>query len=121
MTNEYGLDVSYIETNLRQILIGIARYTPAEMARALGRLAVVASAADARSVIDREATPEHSPEPFAWATFDGEGSYDLRLYECNESYRDEWIAANGQRYADWVVPLYDVEPNARSLLEGGKQ
>lgn len=45
-------------------------------------------------------------EPFAWATFNGEGSYDLRLYEDNESYRDEWIARNGERYKDWVIPLY---------------
>lgn len=45
-------------------------------------------------------------EPFACATFNGEGSYDLRLYEDNESYRDEWIARNGERYKDWVMPLY---------------
>ena len=45
-------------------------------------------------------------EPFAWATFDGEGGYDLRLYEENESYKDEWIARNGERYKDWVMPLY---------------
>jgi len=45
-------------------------------------------------------------EPFAWATFDGEGGYDLRLYEENESYKDEWIALNGERYKDWVMPLY---------------
>lgn len=49
-------------------------------------------------------------EIFAWATFDGEGSYDLRLYENNENYLVEWISRNGEKYKDWVVPLYrDVE------------
>ena len=46
------------------------------------------------------------PVPFAWATFDGEGGYDLRLYENNENYRDEYIARNGDMYKDWVTPLY---------------
>ena len=50
------------------------------------------------------AAPEQ--EPFAWATFDGEGSYDLRLYECNEDYRAEYIKRNGDKYAAWVIPLY---------------
>jgi hypothetical protein len=45
-------------------------------------------------------------EPFAWATFDGEGSYDLRLYEDNEAYRDDYIKRNGEKYASWVKPLY---------------
>lgn len=45
-------------------------------------------------------------ELFAWATFDGEGSYDLRLYQDNENYRDEYIRINGARYAGWVIPLY---------------
>ena len=45
-------------------------------------------------------------EIFAWATFDGEGSYDLRLYEDNENYLVEWISRNGEKYKDWVVPLY---------------
>lgn len=50
------------------------------------------------------AAPEQ--EPFAWATFDGEGSYDLRLYECNENYRDDYLKRNGDKYAGWVEPLY---------------
>ena len=45
-------------------------------------------------------------EPFAWATFNGEGGYNLRLYECNEQYREEYIALNGEKYKDWVMPLY---------------
>ena len=45
-------------------------------------------------------------EIFAWATFDGEGSYELRLYENNEDYLVEWISRNGEKYKDWVVPLY---------------
>lgn len=69
------------------------------------------------------AKPKHSPLPqhvpaaspadevedaviFAWATFDGEGSYDLRLFENNASYRRDYINRNGAKYADWVIPLY---------------
>lgn len=56
-------------------------------------------------VIDAElAKPEQ--ELFAWATFDGEGSYDLRLYEDNENYLDEYRKMNGDKYAGWVIPLY---------------
>ena len=50
------------------------------------------------------AAPEQ--ELFAWATFDGEGSYDLRLYEDNENYLDEYRKMNGDKYAGWVIPLY---------------
>ncbi|UIF90876.1 hypothetical protein [Cupriavidus sp. UYPR2.512] len=42
---------------------------------------------------------------FAWAVFDGEGSYDLRLFEGNESFRRDYINRNGAKYADWVIPL----------------
>ena len=45
-------------------------------------------------------------EIFAWATFDGEGSYELRLYEDNENYLEEWVNRNGEYYRNWVVPLY---------------
>lgn len=45
-------------------------------------------------------------EIFAWATFDGEGSYDLCLYESNENYFIEWVSRNGEKYKDWVIPLY---------------
>ena len=44
--------------------------------------------------------------PFAWATFNGEGGYDLRLYEDNENYRERYIALNGDKYKGWVIPLY---------------
>lgn len=46
---------------------------------------------------------------FAWATFDGEGGYDLRLYDMNEDYKDNYIERNGEKYKDWVVPLYIKE------------
>jgi hypothetical protein len=46
-------------------------------------------------------------EPFAWATFDGEGSYDLRMYECNEEYQSQFLARHkSATYKDWVFPLY---------------
>lgn len=42
MKNEYGLDVSYFEDKLKQIVRDVKNYTPDEMARALARLSVVA-------------------------------------------------------------------------------
>lgn len=45
-------------------------------------------------------------EPFAWSTFDGEGGYDLRLYEDNENYDDEYVQRNGAKYEHWVDVLY---------------
>jgi len=46
---------------------------------------------------------------FAWATFAGEGSYDLMLYEGNEDYKEEYIKRNGEKYKDWVTELYVKE------------
>jgi hypothetical protein len=53
-------------------------------------------------------------EPFAWATFDGEGSYDLRMYECNEEYQSQFLASHkSATYKDWVFPLYTApQPTA---------
>jgi hypothetical protein len=44
--------------------------------------------------------------PVAWRTFDGEQGYDYRSFVDNEGYKDEWIAVNGERYKNWVEPLY---------------
>ena len=46
---------------------------------------------------------------FAWATFDGEGGYDLMLYDMNEDYKDNYVERNGEKYKGWVVPLYIKE------------
>ena len=54
-------------------------------------------------------------EPVAWRTFDGEGGYDYRSYEDNETYRDEYIASNGQKYSRWVEPLYTT-PQQRTWI-----
>lgn len=53
-------------------------------------------------------------EIFAWATFDGEGGYDLRLYAENENYRDEYIQRNGPKYAGWVIALTPLSASAAS-------
>lgn len=53
------------------------------------------------------------PEPFAWAEFDGEGGYDLRLYEENETFHADYIAKNGEKYRDWVWPLLRADEVAR--------
>lgn len=44
-------------------------------------------------------------EPVAWRTFDGEGGYDYRTYEGNETYDDDWANRN-PRHVGWVDPLY---------------
>lgn len=60
----------------------------------------------------REKAPAQD-EPFAWATFDGEGSYDLRLYENNEDYRDDYLKLNtAPMYQGWVFPLYAANHEA---------
>jgi ABC-type cobalt transport system substrate-binding protein len=48
----------------------------------------------------------HEGQIEAWRTFDGEGGYDLRNYEGNETYREDWIKRNGDKYASWVEPLF---------------
>ena len=49
------------------------------------------------------AQPEQ--EPVAWRTFDGEGGYDYRSYEDNESYADDWDKRN-PNHKGWVDKLY---------------
>jgi hypothetical protein len=49
-------------------------------------------------------------------TLDGEGGYDLRLYENNETYRDNYIQRNGEKYSSWVVPLY-AAPQAQPMSD----
>ena len=44
-------------------------------------------------------------EPVAWRTFDGEGGYDYRSYEDNESYADDWNKRN-PNHSGWVDKLY---------------
>jgi len=48
-------------------------------------------------------------EPVAWRTFDGEGGYDYRSYENNESYADEWDKRN-PNHKGWVDKLYTTPP-----------
>jgi hypothetical protein len=51
-------------------------------------------------------------EPVAWREFDGEGGYTYFAYENNETWRDDYIERNGEKYADWVEPLYTTPPAA---------
>jgi hypothetical protein len=50
-------------------------------------------------------------EPVAWRTFDGEGGYDYRSYEMNETYDKEWAERN-PNHKGWVEPLYTAPPKA---------
>jgi len=43
--------------------------------------------------------------PVAWRTFDGEGGYDYRTYDMNESYAEDYAKRN-PNHAHWVEPLY---------------
>lgn len=46
-------------------------------------------------------------EPVAWREFDGEGGYDYRSYQDNETFRDDYIKRNPNPiYKDWVEPLF---------------
>jgi hypothetical protein len=55
-------------------------------------------------------------EPVAWRTFDGEGQYEYRAYEENETYAEDWDKRNPNQKG-WVEPLYtppqrtEQEPN----------
>ncbi len=94
--NDFGLDARYFHEKLRLILRGINSYTPTEMARALGRLAITANPETMREpefnisdLIDqpkyRDATPQPQAdgwrkeieailadyESYQWATVDG--------------------------------------------------
>jgi hypothetical protein len=55
----------------------------------------------------RASTPPQrtEQEPVAWRTFDGEGQYEYRAYEENESYADDWNKRN-PNHAGWVDKLY---------------
>ena len=55
------------------------------------------------------APPQPEQEPVAWRTFDGEGGYDYRSYEDNESYADDWDKRN-PNHKGWVEPLYTHPP-----------
>lgn len=44
--------------------------------------------------------------PVAWRTLDGEGGYEFRSYDENETYQDDFIKSNGAKYSGWVEPLY---------------
>jgi hypothetical protein len=55
-------------------------------------------------------------EPTAWQTFDGEGGYDFRQFAGNETYREDYIKRNGEKYAAWVVPLYTHPASAKQSL-----
>jgi hypothetical protein len=58
------------------------------------------------------ASAPSQPGIAAWETWEGEGDmYELRRYENNENYRDEYIARNGQKYAHWIKPLYYAQPS----------
>lgn len=70
--------------------------------------------------VEGVAAPCETPDAvdiFAWATFDGEGSYDLRLYEDNENYRDDFRAANPALHPDWVFPLFRLSDAQHAVAE----
>jgi hypothetical protein len=54
------------------------------------------------------------PVAVAWRTFDGEGGYEYRAYEENESYADDWNKRN-PNHKGWVDPLYTA-PSQRTWV-----
>jgi hypothetical protein len=55
-------------------------------------------------------------EPVAWQTFDGEGGYEFRQFAENETYHDDYIKRNGEKYSTWVTPLYTHPAPAQQPL-----
>lgn len=55
MTNEYGLDVGYFKRYFKLLLRDADNYTPAEMARSLARMSVVA---DEKVLLEPEFTTD---------------------------------------------------------------
>jgi hypothetical protein len=55
-------------------------------------------------------------EPVAWQTFDGEGGYEFRQFAENETYHDDYIKRNGEKYSAWVTPLYTHPAPAQQPL-----
>jgi hypothetical protein len=55
-------------------------------------------------------------EPVAWQTFDGEGGYEFRQFAENETYHDDYIKRNGEKYSTWVTPLYAHSAPAQQPL-----
>ena len=73
-----------------------------------------------RTEVDGVAAPDEASDAvdiYAWSTFDGEGGYDLRLYENNETYQAEWLALNGEKYSGWVEPLCRLS-DATAIIDG---
>lgn len=69
-TNDFGLDAGYFHGKLRLILRDINSYTPTEMARALGRLAITANSETMRepelnvgALIDEPRYRDATPQP----------------------------------------------------------
>ena len=60
---------------------------------------------DALAILEKAIAELESQEPVAWRTFDGEGQYEYRAYEENESYADDWNKRN-PNHKGWVEPLY---------------
>jgi hypothetical protein len=57
----------------------------------------------------RQTLETEKQEPVAWRTFDGEGGYDYRSYEMNETYDKDWAERN-PNHKGWVEPLYTAPP-----------
>jgi hypothetical protein len=76
------------------------------------------SADDKMVRVPREPMQGEAMDPFAWAEFDGEGGYDLRLYENNEDFNQEYVERNGEKYSGWVMPLYTAPPSLDAELVG---
>ena len=60
--------------------------------------------ADAKTALETS-PPQQEQDPVAWRTFDGEGGYDYRSYEDNDSYADDWDKRN-PNHKGWVDKLY---------------
>lgn len=103
-------------TDTTQALIGALEFCKheAEKMRVWGGQTWQYISPSARRIFDEteralaEVKAEQETTPFAWAIFDGEGVYDFVAHENNENYKADYIAKNGEKYAGWVVPLFEA-------------
>lgn len=90
MNNEHGLDTNYFARDLERVLRDINSYTPAEMARKLARLAMVADEAEALATV----APAQAPAGYGlWMP----GEQQPRLFHttlsASESAAQRWAEA----------------------------
>jgi hypothetical protein len=121
--NDFGLDARYFHEKLSLILRGINSYTPTEMARALGRLAITANPETMREpefnisdLIDQPKYRDATPQPAQQGSVpDGFSEFVSAVRSINRSSHhqiqipgdDEPCFWQRKEWIDWILELAD--------------